>query len=175
MILSEFYLILVNRLKDKVPAIKHIDWWNDQFDNEEKENPFNRPAVFIEFLAADVTTLGNRKQSWNQPFSLYIANDMLLETSSVETAALREKAVTAHLDILDSIHYYLQNYNGKDQGVQFGSIQQQGSPVSHNYDDLIVHQMNFTVRLENKAAVHKTQKVIPPLPKSDITVKITEL
>ena len=56
MILDAFYEVLMARISATVPEIKHIDMYNQQYDNPEVDddgNPlegdFLRPALFIQF------------------------------------------------------------------------------------------------------------------------------
>ena len=52
----EFYDTVKSRLLEKVPAIKTVRLFNSQFDNEQLENAFEYPAVFIQFLNITWTT-----------------------------------------------------------------------------------------------------------------------
>jgi hypothetical protein len=172
MILADFYQILMQRLQTKVPEIKHIDWWNNQLEMEEEEYAYARPAVFIEFQPAEIINLGRKKQAWNLPFKLHYVADNVSEVRSGASALVREKGLRKMTQALDRIQYYIQGYNGTDIGTQFGSIQSLGAVVSHNYDLVVDQVMSFTVRLENRAAMHLQVPVTPGL---NIKVKGKEL
>lgn len=45
----DIYNDIISTLKTKVPEIKTLGLWNNQFANEDEEFVFNFPAVFIEF------------------------------------------------------------------------------------------------------------------------------
>ena len=56
------YLGLTERLKELKeengnPVIRHIDLWNEQVEFIEQEEPFDTPAVFIEFRPVQWRTL----------------------------------------------------------------------------------------------------------------------
>jgi hypothetical protein len=161
MILADFYQIMMQRLQTNLPEIKHIDWWNNQPEHEEDEDPFPRPAVFIEFMEPEVTNLGRKKQAWLVRFNLHCVFDTINEVRSGAKPLVREKALQKMTQALDRIQYHIQGYNGTDIGTQFGSIQSMGANVSHNYDAVVDQVMPFMVRLENRAAVHLTAPVRP--------------
>jgi hypothetical protein len=172
MILADFYQILMQRIQTKLPEIKHIDWWNHQPEREDDENPYQHPAVFIEFEEAEVMNLGRKKQAWILPFKLHYVTDNVSEVSSVAKPLVRQKGLQKMVQALDRLQYYIQGYNGTDIGTQFGSIQSMGAVVSHDYDIVVDQVMPFRVRLENKAAVHLQ---VPVRPKLNITVRGREL
>lgn len=64
---SFFYLQLQERLeqlpdRQGVPAVRTYDLWNEQVDFIEEEEPFDMPAVFLEFMPYKWTTLSGAVQ-----------------------------------------------------------------------------------------------------------------
>jgi len=43
------FLSIVEKLQQEIPEIKHFDLWNNQLAYIEGEQPFDLPAVFVEF------------------------------------------------------------------------------------------------------------------------------
>lgn len=65
---------LLKELKDESgqPLIRHIDLWNEQVEFIEQEEPFDTPAVFIEFRPVQWRTLGGTTQQADVPFRLHV-------------------------------------------------------------------------------------------------------
>lgn len=156
MILSEFYKELLARLTAEVAAIKHIDLYNGQFDQEINELPFSLPAVFIEFSPLDFQTLGKNKQSSNMGFNLHIGSEVAEETASRESDTIRDAGL-AHLTLLDNIFAALQGWGGTD----FGSIDRTALNPDQFHDIVRVHIMSFRTRITDKAAMITTQTATP--------------
>ena len=71
------YLGLTERLKELKeengnPVIRHIDLWNEQVEFIEQEEPFDTPAVFIEFRPVQWRTMGGNAQQADVPFRLHV-------------------------------------------------------------------------------------------------------
>lgn len=71
------YLGLTEALKELKddggqPLIRHIDLWNEQVEFIEQEEPFDTPAVFIEFRPVQWRTLGGTTQQADVPFRLHV-------------------------------------------------------------------------------------------------------
>src|SRR5690349_3070562 len=101
MILADFYQVIMQRLQTKLKEIKHIDWWNDQIENADSEDPFICPAVFIEFEEPEVTNLGRKKQSWLVRFKLHCVLENVSEVRSSSTPLVRQKGLQNMTQMLD--------------------------------------------------------------------------
>lgn len=53
---QELYAALVEQLKN-IPEVKHVDLWNENVVYADQDEPWQRPAVFIELGAIDWTTM----------------------------------------------------------------------------------------------------------------------
>ncbi len=162
MILGEFYLVLLEKLRRELPEIKHVDWWNSQPEFEDEDLPFNRPAVFIEFPDPEILKLGKRRELWKQTFILHIVNDIITEARKSKSDRIRNHTLR-HLELCDKIHYVLEGYTGIDQQCRFSSIQHTGTTVSHQFDNLIMHDLTFLVVFNNNAAMRRRDPVRPAL------------
>lgn len=45
----ELYRAVVQRLKEQVPEVVHTDMWNRNVEYVDMDEPWSRPAVFVEF------------------------------------------------------------------------------------------------------------------------------
>ena len=164
MIFSQFYIDLMNRLLEikegNACKVKHIDLWNNQTtqDGEEDEDDvFPTPAVFIEYLPADMQTLGNRKQATELDFILHIVSEVMTEHSSRETPGIRSNAL-AHLILCDQVFERMQNFIGE----YFGAVSRIGFTMDHNHTNMYEHSQKFRVRITDEAAMHKLQRFNNP-------------
>lgn len=53
---QELYAALVEQLKN-IPEVKHVDLWNENVVYADQDEPWQRPAVFIELGVIDWTTI----------------------------------------------------------------------------------------------------------------------
>jgi hypothetical protein len=174
-ILGDFYLIMMKRIEDKMPEVKHIDYFNDQISEEDEESPIVKPSALFEFPPAEVISLGKRKEAWNQTFRVHISSNLINEMDKRTKPDVRDRALAKHLTLIDSFHKHFQNYTGADQGVLFGSIRHVSTTLSHNFDSVITHVVEFFVRIENTVAMRKMVHIAPPAPALNLTVTIEEL
>lgn len=67
-----------------ISEIKHVDLFNSQFDNEDKEHAFLYPAVFIQFLNSSYTDNGKivNQQNVNQTIRLHICFESYKDTDT---------------------------------------------------------------------------------------------
>lgn len=169
MILSAFYEAILTRLTTKIADIKHVDLFFNQYLQETEEGEdataFLRPAVFFEYNPKQWDTLGNKKQESTATFSLHVVSDVIQDADKRTALLIRNKAYE-HLALLDKIVYFLQGYNG----TGFGSISRTGDrPYTNAKGQMIIHIIDFRVRLQDKAAM-----VIPThIDKEDMSLDTT--
>lgn len=68
--------------QNKEPIIKHFDLWNNQLKFLETENPFDSPAVFLDFHNISWHTLGCGVREGEFSFSLHFVTRFYENTSS---------------------------------------------------------------------------------------------
>ena len=69
--IQDAYLELAELLVSKVPAIKHVDLWYEQVYNQQQEDPYPSPAVFLELNSTDAKTTGNNAQELDIAIKVY--------------------------------------------------------------------------------------------------------
>ncbi|MFL0089866.1 hypothetical protein R8G64_13215 [Tenacibaculum maritimum] len=163
MILDEFYNEILKRLDAADLNIEYIDLWNDQLqrNNDENDNlSFNYPAVFLDIHPINWTTLGRRKQAAEVEFDLIVASESLHETSSIETAEERTKALE-HLKLLDQIFKELHgHWKVFDSGNSFGSISRRGVNFEFEGSDQInSNVIPLSTRMVDTSGMKKTIKI----------------
>jgi len=155
-VLGEFYKLLAAKLlnienQDGESIIKHIDFWNQQF-NEDWKTPFNFPAVFLEYKTIPFQSTGQHRQLAQLQFDLHVA-------STTKAKSQYDQQFTdrwlAHLQLIDLIQYWLTGFNGSF----FGSISRTAITPDHFYGDIINHVMSFKCTLTDTAAMRSFTKV----------------
>ena len=128
--INQFYEALLAQLQTKVPGIKFIDFWNNQFDmlNTEDEIPFNFPAVFIEIDPIEWQTLADSSQQSPAVIIMHLGVETLQETSNQELLATRAAGMN-HLPLVQDISKALHGFSG----TNFGTITRIGTTFDQNY------------------------------------------
>ena len=124
----------LKELKDESgqPLIRHIDLWNEQVEFIEQEEPFDTPAVFIEFRPVQWRTLSGTVQQADVPFRLHVVTKW---KGSARDGSMFQEESLARFDLLDKIDAHLFN---------LCMTRRTGSSTNHNHEELIEDISDFT-------------------------------
>lgn len=158
---KQLYLAVIGRLQqvedeNKEPAIKHFDLWNEQVTFIGQEDPFDLPAVFIEFLPIQWHTENDGAQTAGVQFRLHIVTPF--KGSTAGGSAYRTEAL-ALFDLLTDIHRVMFNMSGDG----FRSTLRVQSDTNHNHEELIESIETYQACVSDRSACAKTRKVTPRL------------
>ena len=155
---AEFYTAIATRLlnitegANDTPVIKHIDFWNHQYEGDYKE-VFKHPAVFLQLKQINWRSTGKHKQLGDMTFDLHIA-------TSTKAKSAFDRMFTnrwlAHLELIDTINYWLAGW----QTEGFSSLQRIGSHHDDLYGDIIKHIETYRCTVVDTAAMRSYTKVI---------------
>ena len=141
------YLSLIERLKqltdrDGKPVIRTFDLWNEQISFLEQEEPFDAPAVFIEFRPVNWT--GGGTQTADVTLRLHIVTPW--KGSSREGGGFQQQALE-RFDLLDRMDRHLFNLSGDDGNISFSLFRRTGSSTNHNHEELVEDVTDFTCKV----------------------------
>lgn len=149
---SFFFLQLQKRLQeltdDKGDAlVKTYDLWNEQVDFIEEEEPFARPAVFLEFMPYKWQMLSAATQTATVPIRLHVVTDW--KGSSKKGSRYQEQTLR-RFDLLDKLSGHLHNFLGNDGKVFFDMFRRTASDTNHNHAEVIEDIEEYTFRVTQK-------------------------
>ena len=129
---KELYTMLCEKLKTVGNgAIKHIDLCNHNVEFIELEEPFERPAVFVEFAPIQWNAIQNGVEYRAEPIvNLHVVTDWV--GSAVADSEFREKSLEV-FDLLEDIHQTLTCMEG-ETFMAFDLVQSQ---TNHNHEDIL--------------------------------------
>lgn len=166
MIITNFYLAIMNRLMDANIGIVHFDLWNQQLleggEENDEEIPFGFPAVFIEYNPQEWVTLGAKKQQCELFFQLHICSEVMAETAHREGEPAIS-ATLAHLNLIDNVFATLQGYST----TNIGTISRTTGTYSSNYRNIKDDVFTFKSLVTDTAAMLETTTASP---KQKITI-----
>lgn len=165
MLLSYMYLSLMKRLQERVPGIKHIDLFNNQFIMEGEEMPRKCPAVLIEFKPIIFKSVGNRRQEGEMNIDIHIGSEVIQEVSSRENERIRDKGLS-HLELVDKVTNATMGFTDNDV---FGTITRTGYSPDNNHDKVKVDIVSFKCRVVDDAGKRKMIKKTTPT-EQDLTI-----
>lgn len=126
----------VAQTEDDVPegwerAIKHIDLWNHNVEFIEREEQWERPAVFVKFQPIKWNTIQPGAEYRAEPIvHLHVVTDR--QGSSSADSEFREKSLKV-FDLLKAIHLQLACRRGKT----FLEFDLMRSSTNHNHEEII--------------------------------------
>ena len=129
---KELYTMLCEKLKTEGNgAIKHIDLWNHNVEFIELEEPFERPAVFVEFAPIQWNAIQNGVEYRAEPIvNLHVVTDWV--GSAAADSEFREKSLEV-FNLLEDIHQTLTCMEG-ETFMAFDLVQSQ---TNHNHEDIL--------------------------------------
>jgi hypothetical protein len=111
-------------------AIRHIDLWNHNIEFVEQETPWERPAVFIEFVPFKWNAIVPGVEYRTQPLiNLHVVTDWVDQESDI-----------GHFRLLDRIHGLLAGMSGKT----FMELDIDSSTTNHNHEEIVENIETYT-------------------------------
>ncbi len=154
---AEFYNAIAERLlnisdQSISTIIKHVDFWNNQYEGDYKE-VFSHPAVFIHIKDIAWHSTGKHRQLGQMEFDLHFAT-----TTKAKSAFARQYTnhFLAHLEMIDVIHAWLAGW----QHDSFSSLTRIRSHHDTLYGDIIKHIETYRCTVVDTAAMRSYTKVI---------------
>ena len=146
------YQSLTERLKtwkgdDGAPVIKTVDLWNEQVEFIEQEAPFATPAVFVEFLPVQWTTLGGPVQQADLTVRLHIVTPW--KGSAADGSLYREQSLR-RFDLLDRIDDHLWDFAASDGTCSVFLFRRSASHTNHNHGELVEDVTDYTCRVSQQ-------------------------
>lgn len=111
-------------------AIRHIDLWNHNVEFLDQEVPWERPAVFIEFVPFKWTQIVPGVEYRAQPLvNLHVVTDWVSQDEDVK-----------HFRLLDEIHALLAGLEGRT----FMELDIESSTTNHNHEEIVENIETYT-------------------------------
>jgi len=133
----------LKELKDESgqPLIRHIDLWNEQVEFIEQEEPFDTPAVFIEFRPVQWRTLSGTVQQADVPFRLHVVTKW---KGSAKDGSMFQEESLERFDLLDKIDAHLFNFFLSARNEAVCMTHRTGSSTNHNHEELVEDISDFS-------------------------------
>lgn len=125
------------QLKEKVPQIQTIDWWNNQVDESGEHYPINYPACFIS-IDADYKPVSKGVQNADILITLHLFSEVYADANGVST-------LDESYDLAQKIYLGLQGTEGQN----FSPLIRQSQKADDKYTN--IHKINlvFSCQLQD--------------------------
>jgi hypothetical protein len=142
------YIGISERIRAKCPQIKHIDLYNGQYANAEKEDPFNTPAVFIEYMGGATEAMTRGMQILNAGFVLHVVGDTYDRTANIDLKTPPEQAAKlAHLTLDSLVHKAVNDW----QPAGCVSVMARtGIDYDTNHDQIFVTRLTYACAIADE-------------------------
>ena len=146
-VLAQFFKDIMARTMDGTGVV-HFAWFNDQPEDEDNQDPYPTPAVFMAVEVDEARSVGRRVQWRDVQFRLYVETEVMQELDSREDAAVLNAGL-AHTERYQAVFAKL---HGWGLGTYFGSVSRMGTVADHSHDNIMAHSMLFKCQIKDTAA-----------------------
>jgi hypothetical protein len=161
--LKPLFLALQQRILDAGLGIEHLDWYNDQYADQDPENrnegDFAYPAVFLEFLPTQWQTQGKAQKA-----RLRFRVHLVTLNYAHSRAGLPEQAqALEHLDTAALLYAALQRFRALDANGRTicNTTTRTGHTTDHNQTNQVVNIQEFETTAYDYTAVRPRTPVTP--------------
>jgi phage gp37-like protein len=157
---TQTYLSICARIRAKAPIVKDIDLYNAQYtdDNAKREDAFNTPAVFIEFLGGQWEQMHPTFQAHNSGFVIHVVESTYKRTRNLDKKSPTQQALDLeHLRTAQKVHESLQRW--MPDGCQ-SVMERVDTDYDHNYDQLIITKHTYHCVVLEEKVVSQYQEVL---------------
>jgi hypothetical protein len=161
-IVSEAYQHLGAKLLAEVlddhqrPALHHADLWYEQTDFPEVAEAIDYPAVFFDFAADTLSSMGQLEQDVKLNTDLYVAVDTLASTAIGTTDAERADGLH-YLELCARVHELLHGY----EHASCGNLSRVGFVRHSARTNLIVYRLTYASDLVDASATEASRPTKP--------------
>ncbi len=125
----------------------HVDIWNRQPERQNEQHALFLPAVFVEFVTANVVRSKNGIQQLKIDITLHIVQESY--SDSFEQAETQEKALEV-FDFLERVYVALQDFAGEN----FSPMERKRTRFDDNYTNVLVYEMDFETIYQDTSKIN---------------------
>jgi hypothetical protein len=148
------YIDLSAKIRAAVEGIKDIDLYNGQYEKPRTEDPFNTPAVFIEYLDGENEDMAGAVQLFNGGICLHVVESTYRRTRNIDQKSQQDQDKNlAHLKTDDLVHkavHHLIPEGCKSPMVRIRTDYDQ------NHDQLMVTRFYYHTIIEDPKEIETT-------------------
>ncbi len=149
---KQIFEALCRRIKNEVPAIEHIDIWNNNITGINEGKVWKMPSIFIEFESIEWKQQGNRTKMGDIAVRLHII------TRAIANGGFGDKRLEMSLAYFDLIEKVCAAVHGF-KGDNFSAFQHTSSDSSHDVRELVENVERFVCRAQDTSALSPTTRL----------------
>lgn len=151
--MKEFFEYIQARIEARVPAIKKVDLWNNQFikSNERKEKAFPFPICFIEFIV-------NETNNYSQGFKDYFLTVRF--RFGIEGYKFQRLETFDFCDDFHAAIYLMRPTDDSD--LYFTSFQEVNTDFDEDHNNVEIPHIDYRTRYRSVVAHSPKVELAPP-------------
>jgi len=153
---SYIYQFLVYLINSEMPDIKHIDLYNNQYDNLDESDPIPYPSILIEIEPLDIYQHTQKLQKLDIRINLYLATEFM---TGIRANDSQYNKSLEHLLLLDRVFKYIENKCNNDipddiKSTQFeiGTLHRNGIELIKGYNSVKITKTSFICKFADASA-----------------------
>ncbi len=151
---KQLFKAIAAQIKERVPAVKFIDLWNEHLAEITSSTAWPCPSVFIEFEQYDVRQVANHVCMADVPVRLHIITRTKSYTAGFNDSRL--EAALDYFDIIDQVHAAMATLAGEN----FSTFMLSVSATNHNHAELIESIDRYITRCQFTAAARPARQAV---------------
>ncbi|MDL2315050.1 hypothetical protein LJC16_02190 [Bacteroidales bacterium OttesenSCG-928-C19] len=108
--MDRLFEAIADRLEDKIPELKWIDWEAGQIDYQDEEYPFQFPCCFIDIEGVEWGNVGERLMIGKATVNLRVCFDIYEDFNNKSPD---RKHALKHLRLINKIQKHIQHFSGE--------------------------------------------------------------
>lgn len=145
--MKQIYSAVMARLKEKVPALKWIDWDTAQLETQEERPAVRFPCALISIGITSARDIVDTSQYCEASVGVRLAFDAMERTNSEVAQDIREKALQPY-DVVSDVYAALQGFETEN----FHSLSRVSQAKEKSLKGLFIYRITFKTDFEDNTA-----------------------
>lgn len=157
---SQAYIDIAKRIRLKVPTVKTIDVFNNQYEEPSRHDPVTCPAVLVEWAPTEWSDLPMGIQEGVGGFRIHCVVNTLRHTRNIDLQTNTQAALNLlHLAFPKAVHAALQGF----APCGYGQLSRVQTQPDHRFSSIIVIVYEYRASVIDESAFEYEQYVEHPI------------
>ena len=159
----EYYNELRDHIKNTVPEMRYVGYFNDQFNKERSEQSIDDPCCLLAFKPQDIQDMGG---------GFGIQKYKLLVTAYIGWSNFKDQGEDI-LDFAEKVNIAMHRFVPSSTLNTFGKLLRIDERPNYDHDQRIVHEIDYLVEVVDYTADNRSTKTLTVTPVITATIETT--
>lgn len=150
----EYHKELRNAIKNGIPEMRFVGYFNDQYNKEKQEQSIDDPSCLLSYKPQDFQDLGG---------GLGIQKYKLLVTAYISITNMKD-AGEEILDFAEKVNQIMHTFVPSNSLKTFGKLMRIDERPNYDHDQRIVHEIDYLVEVIDNTCDKRNTKEVTATP-----------